>query len=153
MMHRPLSRREFIRLSVLTAGVLAGSTLVSCGPASAPAASMRITSPPANAALAGPKVKIEVEVTGLSLVDANIAPKDGEGHLHFFIDTPASAVPAGQVIPTDQPTKFVHAGKAPYTNREIELTKGQHTITVVPANAAHVVLATPAPVSVTFLVT
>ena len=114
---------------------------------------MRITSPPANVALAGPKVKIEVEVTGLSLVDANIAPKDGEGHLHFFIDTPASAVPAGQVIPTDQPTKFVHAGKAPYTNREIELTKGQHTITVVAANAAHVVLATPAPVSVTFLVT
>ena len=153
MNHPSLSRREFIRFSVLTAGVLAGSTLVSCMPAAAPGASMKITSPAANASVAGPKVKVEAEVTGLTLVDANIAPKDGEGHLHFFIDTPASAVAVGQPIPTDQPAKFVHAGKAPYTNRELDLAKGQHTITVVAANAAHIVLATPAPVSVTFTVT
>ncbi len=152
MSHQPLSRREFVKLSVLTAGVLASGALVSCAPASAPGASIKIVSPAANATLTGPKVKVEVEVTGLTLVDANIAPKDGEGHLHFFIDTPASAVPVGQVIPLDQPTKFVHAGKAPYTNRELELAKGQHTITVVAANAAHVALAAPAPVSVTFAV-
>lgn len=152
MHHQSLSRRQFIKVSVVAAGVLAGSTLVSCAPASAPGPSLKITAPAANAAMPGPKVNIQVEVTGLNLVDANIAPKDGEGHLHFFIDTPASAVPVGQLIPIDQPVKFVHAGKAPYTNREIELAKGQHTITVVAANAAHIALATPAPVSVTFSV-
>ena len=83
---------------------------------------------------------------------ALIAPKDGEGHIHFFIDVPASSVAVGQVIPTDQPTKYIHAGKTPYTNREVDLTPGQHTITVVAANAAHQALAVPAPVSVSFTV-
>jgi len=151
MFTQSLSRREFVRLSVVAAGVLASGTLVSCAPAPA-GPSMKITAPAANSALPGPKVNIQVEVTGFNLVDANIAPKDGEGHLHFFIDTPASAVPVGQIIPTDQPAKFVHAGKAPYGNREIELAKGQHTINVVAANAAHVALAVPAPVSMTFSV-
>jgi hypothetical protein len=49
-------------------------------------------------------------------------------------------------------TPYVHVGKAPYTCREIELSKGQHMVTVVAADAAHVVLAQPAPVSVSFTV-
>ena len=145
-----MERRAFIKDSLLIVGVIASASLVSCAPNAAPTAALKITSPAANAKVTGPKVKVEAEVTGLTLVDANIAPKDGEGHLHFFVDTPASSVAVGQAIPADQPTKYVHLGKAPYNNREIELSKGQHTITVVAANAAHIVLAQPAPVSVTF---
>ena len=72
--------------------------------------------------------------------------------MHFFIDAPASSVPVGQAVPLDQPGSYVHAGKAPFTSREIELAPGKHTITVVMADAAHVVVAEPEPVSVTVLV-
>ena len=146
-------RRALVAFSVLLVAVLLVSLLASCAPApAAPAVSMKVTSPAAGATVTGPKVKVEVDVQGLTLVDANIAPKDGEGHIHFFIDSPASSVAVGQVIPTDQATKYVHAGKAPYTNRELDLTAGQHTITIVAANAAHQALAVPAPVSVSFTV-
>ena len=149
-MLKSIERRTFIKGSLLVMGFIAGGSLVSCAPAAAPAASLKIMSPAANAKVTGPKVKVEAEVTGLTLVDANITPKDGEGHLHFFVDTPASAIAVGQAIPADQPAKFVHLGKTPYNARELDLAKGQHTITVVAANAAHAVLAQPAPVSVTF---
>jgi hypothetical protein len=151
-MHLPLDRRTFLKGSLLTLSVIASGSLISCAPAAAPAIGLKIVSPSANAKVAGPKVKVEAEVSGLALVDANIAPKDGEGHLHFFVDAPATAIAVGQAIPADQPAKYVHLGKTPYTSREIELSKGQHTITVVATNAAHVVLAQPAPVSVTFSV-
>jgi hypothetical protein len=151
-MLKPMERRAFLRGSLLVMGVIAGGSLVSCAPVAAPAASLKITSPAANAKVTGPKVKIEAEVTGLTLVDANIAPKDGEGHLHFFVDTPAASIAVGQAIPADQPAKYVHLGKTPYNSRELELSKGQHTITVVAANAAHVMLAQPAPATVTFTV-
>ncbi len=64
----------------------------------------------------------------------------------------AFSVSAGQPVPLDQRTTSVHAGKAPFTSREIELAPGKHTITVVMADAAHGVVAEPEPVSVTVLV-
>jgi len=113
---------------------------------------IKILSPTAGATVTGPKVKVDVEVSAWALVDANQAIKDGEGHLHFFVDTPANAVKTGDGIPLDQKATFIHAGKAPYTTRELELTPGEHTVTVVMGNSAHQVLAAPAPVSVTFKV-
>ncbi len=113
---------------------------------------MRVTSPPGNTTIKSGKVKFDVEVIGISLVAANIPVKGGEGHLHFFINVSASSVPPGQSIPLDQPARYVHAGKAPFTSREIELAPGRHTITVVMADAAHVVMAEPAPVSVDVVV-
>ena len=151
-MLKPMERRMFIKGTLLMLSVIAGLSVVSCAPAAAPTSSLKITSPAANVKVTGPKVKVEAEVTGLTLVDANIAPNEGEGHLHFFVDTAASSIAVGQAIPADQPAKYVHLGKVPYNSRELELAKGQHTITVVAANAAHVVLAQPARATVTFTV-
>lgn len=113
---------------------------------------MKILSPATGTVIAGPKIKIEVEVSTWTLVDANQAIKDGEGHLHFFVDTPANAIKVGEGIPLDQKATFIHAGKAPYTIRDLDLAPGEHTVTVVMGNSAHQVLAAPAPVSVTFKV-
>lgn len=113
---------------------------------SAPA--MRILSPQDGAEVVGPTVTFEVEVSGLTLVDAGTPLAEGEGHLHFFIDTPPDAVPEGQLIPLDSTTKYVHAGKAPYTSRALTLAPGEHTIWVVAANSGHLALRTPAPVKV-----
>jgi hypothetical protein len=109
---------------------------------------MRIVSPAPGAAVKGPKVNVEVAVDGFKLVPANQAPLANEGHLHFFVDVPASSVPVGQVVPLDQAKTYVHAGKEPFTSRELELAPGKHTITVVAANAAHLVVERPAPISV-----
>ena len=77
------------------------------------------------------------------------SPVAGEGHVHFFVDTPASTVPVGKVVPLDQANVYVHAGKEPFTSRELELCPGRHTITVVMADAAHIVVGQPQPASVT----
>ncbi len=143
-----------MRLPVIAA-LGAALVLAACAPASsAPAEKpvMRLLSPAPDARLPAGKVKVDVEVRGYALIAANGPVRAGEGHLHFFIDTPASSVPVGYAVPLDQPNTYVHAGKAPFTSRDIELVPGKHLITVVMANAAHVVVAEPQPVSVTVLV-
>ena len=115
-------------------------------------AKLKVVSPKKNVRVAGPKVLVKVEVTGLALVAAGTPLKDGEGHLHFFIDVPASNVKVGALIPLDSTSRYVHAGKPPFDEREIELAPGRHTITVVAANSAHLRLAEPKPVSVRFTV-
>jgi hypothetical protein len=141
-------RFSYCVLLTLVLALLAacGGSTTSSPSGTAPA--MRVVSPAAGATVKGPKVKVEVAVDGFKLVPANQAPVANEGHLHFFIDVPASSVAVGQVIPLDQPQTYVHAGKEPFTSRELELAPGKHTITVVAANAAHVVVDQPAPVSV-----
>lgn len=140
---------------VLLGGLLT-VILAACARPAAPSTNappaIRVISPAEGATLEGPKVTLDVEVANWKFVDANQLPKDGEGHLHFFVDAPAASVKSGDVIPLDQKTTYVHAGKAPYGSREIELAPGQHTITVVMGNSAHQALASPAPVSVTFTV-
>ena len=125
---------------------------VGCGtPTIAPLPTLTITAPQNSATVQGRQVKIEVQVANWKLVDAGSPVATGEGHLHFFVDQPASAVPAGQAIPAGT-AAYVHAGKAPYTSRELELTPGQHTITVVMGDSSHVALAQPTPQIVTFTV-
>jgi hypothetical protein len=121
--------------------------------AQAPAVpTITITAPAANATVTGPKVKVEASVAGWTLVESSTPIAAEQGHLHFFIDTPPDAVPEGKMIPADSLTKYVHAGKAPLTNRELTLAPGVHTIWVVAANSAHIALRKPAPVKVTFTV-
>ncbi len=147
------TRRQFILLAAGLGGMALAAACRSQSPSqpSTPA-QIKILSPANGATLDDPKVAFDVEVAGWRFVDANQPAKDGEGHLHFFIDVPASAVPAGAAIPLDQKTAFVHAGKAPYAQREIELGPGRHTVTVVMGNSLHQALANPAPASVTFTV-
>jgi hypothetical protein len=147
-------RMLFVRSVPVVAfiGVLALSGCQANSPAPTNKPVITIASPAANTSVSGPKVKIDASVSHWQLVAANQAAKPGEGHLHFYIDIPADAIKVGEGIPLDQAAKFVHAGKAPFTSREIELAPGQHTVTVVMGNSVHQVLAEPAPVSVTFTV-
>ena len=125
--------------------------LAACG--SGPAPAITITSPADGATVKGPKVKIDVAVTDWQLAPAGSPAAEGSGHLHFFIDTPSSAVPIGQAIPpTDANPAYIHAGKDPLTSRELTLSPGKHTITVVMGNTGHVALDTPAPKSITITV-
>lgn len=122
------------------------------GVAPAKRGGLTIVSPKQKTTVAGPKVMIQVDVKGLALVAAGSPLKGGEGHLHFFIDVPAKNVKVGAMIPLDTTLRYVHAGKEPYDRREIALAPGRHRITVVAANSAHLRLAEPKPVSVTFTV-
>jgi hypothetical protein len=125
--------------------------LAACG-APAPAA-MKIVAPADGAIVKGPKVKVEVAVENWTLMPAGSSAADASGHLHFFIDAPAAAVPAGQAIPpTEANAAYIHAGKDPLSSRELELSPGKHTITVVMGNSGHVALESPAPQSITITV-
>jgi hypothetical protein len=151
MMH---TRRQFI---LLIASLAFTASIVACSVpptlnTSTTVPQIKILSPANGATVDGPKVTFDVEVAGWRFVDANQPAKDGEGHLHFFINIPASAVQAGSAIPLDQKATFVHAGKAPYAQRKLELSPGEHTVTVVMGNSLHQALANPAPASVTFTV-
>jgi hypothetical protein len=122
--------------------------LAACAQVPGAGSTMTIVSPTAGAKVKGPKVTVMVDVKGFKLVPANQSPVAGEGHIHFFVDAPASTVPVGKVVPLDQASVYVHAGKEPFTSRELELTPGRHTITVVMADAAHIVVSQPQPASV-----
>ncbi|MEO7703270.1 MAG: DUF4399 domain-containing protein [Thermoflexales bacterium] len=134
------------RIHALAAAVVL--TLSACAAAAPANASMAIVSPANGAKVKGPKVTVIVDAKGFKLVPANQAPVAGEGHIHFFVDAPASTVPVGQVVPLDRASVYIHAGKDPFNSRELELTPGRHTITVVMADAAHIVVAQPQPVSI-----
>jgi hypothetical protein len=146
------NRRRFFKLAAY--GASAASLFVLAGCAQRPTgdgtSKIRVTSPVQGAQVG--KVLITAEVDNWQLVNANQAPKAGEGHLHFFVDVPASSVADGQVIPTDKPESYVHAGKAPFGSREIALKPGTHTVVVVMGDSEHKKLASPEPVSITFLV-
>ena len=115
-------------------------------------AKISIVSPKSGAHVSGPKVNVVVKVTGFKLVAAGLPVANGEGHLHFFIDVPASSVKVGEMIPLDQPTKYMHAGKEPFDSRELDLAPGRHTITAVMANSAHLRAAGVPAARVTFTV-
>ena len=136
---------------MLVAG-LALASLAAAGFTARRGGSLSIVTPAKGAIMTGPKVLVHVQVTGFPLVAAGTALKAGEGHLHFFIDVPARNVKIGALIPLDSTARYVHAGKEPFDRRELELAPGKHTITVVAANSAHLRLAEPRPVSVSFVV-
>ncbi|GIV84348.1 MAG: hypothetical protein KatS3mg052_1355 [Candidatus Roseilinea sp.] len=145
-----LSRRRFIRAASITLSIGVGGVLAACAPASREP-SMRIVYPQPGVRVPEAKVPIQVEVRNFRLVRPG-PPRPGEGHLHLFIDVPASAIADGQIIPLDQTDKYVHMGAPPFATRTLTLSPGVHTITAVMADGLHAKLPIPAPVSVTFFV-
>lgn len=124
-------------------------TLAGCG-GSAGAPAIAIKAPADGATVKGPKVKVDVAVSNWKLAPAGGTVANGEGHLHFFVDLPASSIAPGQPIPaTTENPAYIHAGKEPLDSRELELAPGKHTITVVMGDAAHAALSAPAPQSIT----
>ncbi len=113
---------------------------------------VKISSPKKGAKVASP-VTVIAAVEEFKLVAAGTPVAEGEGHLHFFIDVPASNVKPGAAIPLDTTTRYLHLGKEPFDRRDLTLAPGKHTITVVAANSGHQRLKDVKPHSVTFTVT
>ena len=149
-----VSRRRFIRLATVGGGVLASGLLAACSntPTGDGSPSIKILYPVQGAHVDGTRVSIQAEVKNWQLVKANQPAQPSQGHLHLFIDVPASSVAVGQVIPTDKPQQYVHMGAPPFGSRTIELAPGVHTVTVVMGDSLHGMLDNPAPASVTFVV-
>jgi len=145
-----LRRRAFVRLLGLTFGLGATSALAACAPASGEP-EMRFIYPQQGVRVPSTEFIVQLQVRNFRLVRPG-APKPGEGHLHLFINVPASDIPDGQIIPLDQKDKYIHLGAPPFTSRTITLPPGVHTLTAVMADGLHAKLAIPIPVSVTFLV-
>jgi len=145
-----LRRRAFVRLLGLTFGLGATSALAACAPGSGEP-EMRFIYPQQGVRVPSTEFTVQLQVRNFRLVRPG-APKPGEGHLHLFINVPASDIPDGQIIPLDQKDKYIHLGAPPFTSRTITLPPGVHTLTAVMADGLHAKLALPSPVSVTFLV-
>lgn len=76
-------------------------------------------------------IKIEMGVKGMKL-EPKGPINDNAGHHHLIID--GTFVPQGQIIPTSETS--IHYGGAE-TSGEINLTPGQHTLTLQFGDGAH----------------
>ena len=76
-------------------------------------------------------VNIEMGVEGMELEPAGMI-KEGFGHHHIIID--GSFIPAGQVVPADE--THIHYGDG-RSETELELTPGEHTLTLQYADGVH----------------
>lgn len=86
--------------------------------------------PQPNATVPG-KLEVVFGVEGMAVQPAGEI-KSGTGHHHLIIDAPA--VPAGQVVPKD--AQHIHFGDGA-TKTTIELTPGEHTLTLQFADGIH----------------
>jgi hypothetical protein len=115
--------------------MLAGLTAFSFSYAQAkftvPKGKVSIESPKDGETVSSP-VKVVMKST-VKIRPAGQDPNDhSTGHHHLIID--GAAVPAGQVVPTDE--THLHFGKG-QTEAEVKLTPGDHTITMQLADGAH----------------
>src|SRR5687768_17533864 len=139
-----LPRSILLALTVLLGAGLASSptTAIAQQLASCPTgATISVAAPTA----AAPST-VNVTVTPALNIKAASAADVASFHLHYFIDTPATA--AGIVIPSGDP-KIIHSGT---TTQDLgALGAGQHTVTVVLGQLSHA--ACDARGSVTFTLT
>jgi hypothetical protein len=89
---------------------------------------------PKDGASVGQEVKVVMGVEGMEVKPlGEMAPNTG--HHHLLVD--AEDVPAGTVVPVNQPPKYLHFGKG-QTETTIQLTPGQHKLTLQFADGAHI---------------
>ncbi|MDD1668690.1 MAG: hypothetical protein LUO97_02715 [Methanomicrobiales archaeon] len=113
-------------------------------PASKNGPDLTITSPADGAVLQAGNITISVQVSNFKLVPEYGAYISGEGHLHYYLDLPANAVP-GAIA--SRPGYFVPTTDTSYTWTNV--LPGTHTFTVELASTDH----SPLPRSVTRTVT
>jgi|YNPBryunderm2012_1023409.scaffolds.fasta_scaffold02223_10 hypothetical protein len=145
-----MRRRAFVRLLGWAFGLTATGALAACAPATGEP-EIQFVYPRQGVRVPSTQFTVQLAVRNFRLVRP-AAPRPGEGHLHLFINVPASDIPDGQIIPLDQKDKYIHLGAPPFTSRVLTLPPGVHTLTAVMADGLHAKLAVPIPVSVTFLV-
>ena len=124
------SRRQFLRLSVASLSLIGAGSLAACS-VSKGEPSIRFVYPDQGVRVPETNVPVQVAISNFNLVRANQAARAGEGHVHFFIDVPASSIADGAMIPLDKPKLYVHAGASPLTTRTLTLAPGLHTIMAV----------------------
>ena len=105
--------------------------LVSCGKKEEKPSGKVFFSEPANGAEVKSPVKVVMGVEGMTLKPAGEVVA-GEGHHHILINV--DAMPAGQVIPTDDTHK--HFGKA-QTETTLDLAPGDYKLTLQFADGLH----------------
>ena len=76
-------------------------------------------------------VRVTMGVTGMEIEPAGEV-REGFGHHHLIID--GSFIPAGEIVPAD--STHIHYGQG-QTEVEIELSPGNHTITMQFADGVH----------------
>jgi hypothetical protein len=114
---------------VVIAAVLA---LAACG--RAPAPSVRITEPPAGATVAGPRVRVVLEATGIEIASA-AELRAGTAHHHIFLDT--DVTPVDDTIPAGV-TGIIHLGRAQTEFTFDSVSPGEHRLIAVLADAWHI---------------
>ncbi len=130
-----LATRSVAVLAVtLLVFAIAGGGVAATAP---PATSITFATPSDGATVAGPRVAVAVNVSGLMLVPAGSFQKVGTGHAHVLIDS--SAPSPRTFLSTDDP-RIVHFGKPPFTSRSIPLDNGTHTLTAVLGDSEHLVV-------------
>jgi len=131
-----------VRVAAQTATATPTPTATAVSPAACPTGATLVVSAPTP----GAPTTVSVVVTPTSLnIKAASAADPTSFHLHYFIDTTASA--AGTVIPAGDP-KIIHSGTL--TQDLGALTAGSHTVTVVLGQFTHTACETRS--SVTFTV-
>ncbi|VVD94614.1 DUF4399 domain-containing protein [Pandoraea terrigena] len=108
--------------------LLAGASVAAL--AQAPQARVYFVGPADGATVSNPVV-VKFGVDGMAIKPAGDMTSN-TGHHHLIID--GDPVPAGQVVPTDE--THLHFGKG-QTETRVNLTPGDHTLTLQFANGAH----------------
>lgn len=86
---------------------------------------------PVNGAKVAAKFKVKMGVEGYTIAPLGTMTAN-TGHHHLIID--GAPIPQGQVVPTDK--NHLHFGKG-QTETELDLTPGQHKLTLQFADGAH----------------
>lgn len=114
----------------------------------APAASVTIVEPRADAVIEGSDVRIVLTVEGIEIAPVAEA-RMGTAHHHLFLDR--DLTPPGTIIPLDDP-QIVHMGDGRAEHTFEGLSPGEHRVIAVLANPAHIPLDPPANDTVRFTV-
>jgi len=140
-------RGQFIA-GVLAVVVLASATVAGCGESAD--RSVKIVEPAEGATLNAGDIKVAVEVKKFDIVDKIDQPaKEGEGHVHYYLDVGEIPTKDGEPAVTRQGTYHAQATKE-YVWPNV--SAGEHTFAVQLANNDHTPLRPPVIAQVTVTV-
>jgi hypothetical protein len=137
------------RYFALTVGVLLSALLVAatgaCGESSE--TDVIIIEPEQGSTVQGPDVTVSVETKKFDVVDRiGEEPRDGEGHIHYYIDVGEIPTVDGEPAVTDEGTYHAEA-TTEFTWEDVE--PGDHTFAVQLVNNDHTPLSPPVIAQVT----
>lgn len=150
--------REFTLAAGLVTGALAVPAFSGCGSEgeadaetgeeAAPAVRVDIVEPAGGATVAGPDVRVRLEVAGIEIAPIAEA-RPGTAHHHLFLDVDVASWET--MIPLDDP-QIVHMGDGRTEHTFAGLAPGPHRVIAVLADPAHFPLDPPVADTVSFTV-